>query len=244
MSNSDNLLTQVEILKHELQEKDKRNNRNLMVILGLSVVVICLGLGAVLLNNVVNRNANTISVLSISVDDLRAQVHDLGKAPVVPKSEDIAPPKDSKRVLTGPAGAIGPQGPEGIPGVNGRDGKPGVTGATGATGKQGKTGSVGAMGPMGPGGPEGPTGPVGVRGVSGRDGKDGDKGEPGEAGATGPPGEKGATGEKGDKGEPGKDGDSPKLPVFIVDVQQGGPCSVTFFYSDNTTKMVDICEGE
>lgn len=238
-----NLQTQVDIAQSAADQRDKTITRLIGVIVGLLVVIVVMGIGLLLFNNLVANNSIKIQTLSTSLDTVRSQVQSLGESPKAPKAEDIAPPQETKQII-GPAGKQGPMGPQGAQGLQGEQGERGAQGAqgpVGGQGKQGVTGAVGPMGPVGPGGPEGPPGPAGPSGSAGKDGKDGERGpagEKGEKGDTGAPGPQGEKGEKGDKG------DTPTLPIFIVDLEQGGPCSVTFFFSDNTSKQIDMCEGD
>lgn len=101
-----------------------------------------------------------------AVDDLAAQVRDLGGTPVIEPSElptpaPGAPGPQGIRGDTGPAGATGATGPRGLRGLMGLPGPAGPVGATGPQGPKGDTGPAGADGQNGTDGAPGPTGPAG-----------------------------------------------------------------------------------
>lgn len=220
-----------------------------------AAVAVAAIIGCVAFASLAFSNAAKIDDLSSALNDVRSQVVDCSKrpandprcaTPVSPKAEEIAPPKETRTVLAddgkdGQPGPQGEQGPRGLQGLLGLQGLQGAQGPRGLTGLTGATGETGAQGVQGIQGLQGEPGLRGFTGLPGTNGKDGINGVDGKNGADGKDGADGAKGDKGDKGEKG---DPVTLPRFVTGFTQGGDCSVTFFFSDNTDESIDLCEGD
>jgi hypothetical protein len=101
--------------------------------------------------------------LAADVEELRAQLLELGQAPRVgPPAEPVRGPQGEPGER-GPVGqtVFGPAGPPGAPGASGPAGAPGAAGPAGPAGEDGEDGAPGPTGPQGEPGPAGSQGPPG-----------------------------------------------------------------------------------
>lgn len=214
-------------------------------LLGLAMILALALVGYFPLVNMIQDLQHQISSLKNALTEeqqCKIDPYAVCGAPVAPRANDLVPPNSIKTITL-----FGKPGKDGKDGTDGRDGTDGSPGATGETGPRGAAGRTGATGKAGGAGAKGATGQTGAAGAAGQAGIDGATGERGPEGPTGAVGPVGATGPQGPIGEPGKDGkdgkdgETPKLPVFVIDVVQGGECSATVYFSDDTTKSLDLC---
>lgn len=147
-----------------------RNGLIRAVLWGTIAVVVGAGLGMVV-SAVLDDRQNLdgyqadVAVLTDDVEELRAQLREVGVEPKVPAPADADKPgaqgERGERGAAGPPGPPGPRGPEGAGGPSGDDGRS-IIGPRGPDGPQGPPGPQGAPGQPGPAGPPGPPGPAGT----------------------------------------------------------------------------------
>jgi hypothetical protein len=214
--------------------RESRRGIGLVLLIAAFALLVSLGSNVIL--------ARTVDTNQQMIYELKTEMRIKGLSN---EAEAIAPAAEVNKVtIFGTPGKDGKDGKDGADGSPGATGSPGVAGPSGPPGPQGKPGIPGAQGKPGTQGATGPEGKAGATGAQGKPGQDGVDGSTGPSGPEGPAGPAGPVGPQGEKGEKGDKGDTPELPVFVVNMEQGGPCSVTFYFSNDTSKSIDLCEGD